>query len=819
MTEAKEAFLTRELVRAREAHWQSLWAREQCFRTDDDSDREKFYVLAQFPYPSGSGLHMGHVAIYTYADVIARFKLHQGYEVLHPMGWDAFGLPTENHAIAVGIHPSIITQRNCDNFRRQLKALGLSYDWSREINTSDPAYYRWTQWIWKRLYEAGLTYKTKTSVNWCPALKIVLANEEIIDGKSERGGHPVVKRWVDQWMFKITAYAEKLLDGLVDLDWPEGSKKTQQDWIGRSEGALVNFSLEKHPECIEVYTTRPDTLFGATYMVLAPEHPLVEKITTPGQRESVASYQKQAAAKSDFDRAELVTEKTGVFTGANVVNPVNGKSLPVWIADYVLYGYGTGAIMAVPAHDKRDFEFAKTFDLPSVQVLLAPGRETEAELGEALTGDGTLIHSAHADLNLNGLDKKQAIAKTIAWLETKKLGRGTVQYKLRDWIFARQRYWGEPFPILYRDMDGAAESVPDDQLPVRLPEVESYQPTDTGKSPLANIHDWVAAKTAAGEAAHRETDTMPQWAGSCWYYLRFMDPHNRESFASMARQKRWGQVDVYVGGTEHLNLHDLYSRFWHRALYDLGLVAEKEPFQKLLHQGMVLGPDGSKMSKSAGNIVNPDEILEVYGADVLRLNLCFMGPVEANKPWNDTGLEAMRRYISRTTRLFEEHVDHPSKEDGREVLIALNKTVQTVTQDMERYRFNTAIAHLMELLNVLQKQSAISRETLNAYLLMLSPFAPHFCEAMWQRLNPAAGVSMCRAAYPVHDEALCQDDEVEIVVQLNGKIKLRRNIPAGLDADAQSARVLKWPEVEQWLEGKTPRKVIAVPGRLVNIIV
>lgn len=800
-----------------ESKWQKFWLENKSFKVDDESKREKFYCLAQFPYPSGAGLHMGHVAIYTYTDAIARHKIHQGFEVLHPMGWDAFGLPTENHAIKEGVHPSIITEKNVANFKRQLNSLGFSYDWSREVNTSDPEYFKWTQWIWKKLHEAGLTYKKEMPVNWCDTCKIVVANEEVdAEGNHERCHQATQKRKVKQWMFKITDYAEKLLQGLNDLDWPESSKKAQRDWIGKSIGAKVDFKCQDHDDVITVFTTRPDTLFGATYMVLAPEHDLVKKITTEGQKESVESYIQQAARKSDFDRSEMATEKTGVFTGAYAINPVNGEAIPIWIADYVLISYGTGAIMAVPAHDTRDFEFATKFELPIIRVLHKKGGPTDEALNEAFTEDGILLNSAKGDLSINGLDKQEAIGKVIAWLEEKSLGEKSINYKLRDWIFARQRYWGEPFPLIY-NKKGEMELLPDESLPLTLPEVESYQPTDTGESPLAAIDDWVNVKDASGEPARRETDTMPQWAGSCWYYLRFMDPMNENSFCEMARQKKWGRVDVYVGGTEHLNLHDLYSRFWHRALYDLGLVADKEPFQKLLHQGMILGPDGSKMSKSAGNVVNPDELVERYGADVVRLNLCFMGPVEANKPWNEKGLDAIRRFISRTTRLFEESDKWVEGEGSAVALSNLHKTIQAVSQDMERFRFNTAIARIMELLNVLQKEDQRPKVALEKMLIMLSPFAPHFTEEMWQWLGKTGSIS--REAWPDFDEKLVVDDSVEIAIQISGKVKCRVEVPAGLSPSDQEKAVLEMKEVSEKLNDLNVIKTISVPGRLVNFVV
>jgi leucyl-tRNA synthetase len=799
-----------------ETRWQNVWRENDAYHVDDDSDKEKFYCLAQFPYPSGAGLHMGHVAIYTYTDVIARFKVHQGYEVLHPMGWDAFGLPTENHAIKVGRHPREITAENIANFRRQLDSMGFSYDWKREINTSTPEYYRWTQWIWKQLHAANLTYKNEMPVNWCDQCKIVVANEEIdSEGHHERCGEVTRQRNMRQWMFKITEYAEQLLQGLDELDWPESSKKAQRDWIGKSIGAQVVFGIKGFKETIEVFTTRPDTLFGATYMVLAPEHALVEKITTADQAEAVEAYQQQASRKSQFDRTEMNSGKTGVFTGAYALNPVTGEEIPIWIADYVLVSYGTGAIMAVPAHDTRDFEFAKTFNLPIKRVLVEKGGDPQAELEQAFTDSGMLVNSSREGLELNGLVKEEAIKKMIAWIEKEKLGRKSINYKLRDWIFARQRYWGEPFPIIYRQ-DGSTLVLEDDELPLALPEVESYQPTETGESPLAAITDWVNVEDEQGQPAKRETDTMPQWAGSCWYYLRFMDPVNTTTFADIKRQKRWGRVDVYVGGTEHLNLHDLYSRFWHRALYDKGLLAEKEPFQKILHQGMILGADGSKMSKSVGNVVNPDVLVEKYGADVVRMNVCFMGPVEADKPWNEKGLDAIRRFVTRLTRLIVE--GQPIEGDGEgEALVALHKCIKAVSIDMERYRFNTAMARIMELLNALQKTENPGLGALKKLVVMLSPFAPHFSEEMWARLGEKK--SVLKVPYPEYDEKYLVEDEVEIVFQILGKVKGRIKVPSGLSKDEQQSLVEKNSEVQDKLDGMQVIKVISVPGKLVNFVV
>jgi leucyl-tRNA synthetase len=800
-----------------EKKWQSYWDENQTYKVDDDSSKEKFYCLAQFPYPSGAGLHMGHMSIYTYTDAIARFKVLQGYEVLHPMGWDAFGLPTENHAIKEGVHPAIITEKNVANFKRQLSSCGFSYDWEREINTSKPDYFRWTQWIWKRLHSAGLTYKRNMPVNWCDQCKIVVANEEVdASGIHERCKLPTRQKNMNQWMFKITAYAEKLLEGLDDLDWPESSKKAQRDWIGKSIGAEVKFKIDGYDEELEVFTTRPDTLFGATYMVVAPEHPVLKSIVSEDCKEKVTDYQQQASRKSQFDRAEMNTEKTGVFTGAYAINPLNGKKIPVWTADYVLISYGTGAIMAVPAHDTRDFEFAQTFSLPIIRVLDDPKSDNPETMSEAYTGNGVLVNSSNDTLDINGLKKGDAISKVITWLESKELGKKAVNYKLRDWIFARQRYWGEPFPLYYTE-EGEMEVIDDSELPLELPEVVSYEPTATGESPLSAIDDWVNIKDKNGSEVKRETDTMPQWAGSCWYYLRFMDPKNDETFASMDRQKKWGKVDVYVGGTEHLNLHDLYSRFWHRALYDQGLLSEPEPFQKILHQGMVLGSDGGKMAKSVGNVVNPDEIIEKYGADVVRMNLCFMGPVEANKPWSESGLEASKKFLTRLYRLMSEQSKWVEGVGDDSILKPLHNAIKTVTNDYERYSFNTAIARMMELLNAFQKEKSLGKESLGKFAIMLAPLAPHFAEEVWSMLGNSDSVT--NASFPEWNEDYLVEDACEIVIQILGKVKARVEVPAGLNAKEQEELVLTLDEVKSVLDGMNVVKTISVPGRLVNFVV
>ncbi|KHF28517.1 Leucine--tRNA ligase [Paenibacillus sp. P1XP2] len=625
-----------------EPKWQKYWDEHHTFKTGEDPGKPKFYALDMFPYPSGAGLHVGHPEGYTATDIVSRYKRMRGYNVLHPMGWDAFGLPAEQHALDTGEHPRDITVKNINNFRRQIKSLGFSYDWDREISTTDPEYYKWTQWIFIQLYKKGLAYVAELPVNWCPALGTVLANEEVIDGKSERGGHPVIRKPMRQWVLKITEYAERLLEDLEELDWSESIKDMQRNWIGKSKGAEVNFAIEGHSGQLTVFTTRPDTLFGASYCVLAPEHELVAEITTPEQQEAVKAYQDLAARKSDLERTDLAKDKTGVFTGAYAVNPVNGAKLPIWIADYVLAGYGTGAIMAVPGHDTRDWEFAKQFGLDIIEVVKG-GNVQE----EAYTGDGEHVNSGFLD----GLGTEEAIAKMIAWLEENGKGQGKTTYRLRDWLFSRQRYWGEPIPILHLE-DGTMKTVPEDQLPLMLPDIDQIKPSGTGESPLANVTEWVeTVDPETGMKARRETNTMPQWAGSCWYYLRFIDPHNKEALVSKEKEREWMPVDLYIGGVEHAVLHLLYARFWHKVLYDLGVVSTKEPFQKLVNQGMILGTNNEKMSKSRGNVINPDEIVETYGADTLRIYEMFMGPLEATKPWNENGVEGAHRFLSRVWRL------------------------------------------------------------------------------------------------------------------------------------------------------------------------
>ncbi|MBP1931162.1 leucine--tRNA ligase [Ammoniphilus resinae] len=797
-----------------EKKWQNYWEEEKTFKLVENPQKPKFYALDMFPYPSGAGLHVGHPEGYTATDIVSRYKRMKGYQVLHPMGWDAFGLPAEQHALDTGEHPRDITIRNINNFRRQIKSLGFSYDWDREISTTDPSYYKWTQWIFLQLYKMGLAYVDEVPVNWCPALGTVLANEEVIDGKSERGGHPVIRKPMRQWVLKITAYSERLLEDLEELDWPESIKEMQRNWIGKSEGAELDFPIEGQPDqALTVFTTRPDTLFGASYCVLAPEHKLVEKITTDGQRAAVKDYIDMSARKSDLERTDLAKDKTGVFTGAYAINPVNGHKVPIWIADYVLVSYGTGAIMAVPGHDQRDWEFAKKFDLPIVEVV-AGGNVEE----EAFTGDGPHVNSDF----LNGLGNKEAISKMISWLEETKKGKKKITYRLRDWLFSRQRYWGEPIPILHLE-DGTMKPVSEDQLPLLLPETDAIRPSGTGESPLANIEEWInTIDPETGMKAKRETNTMPQWAGSCWYYIRYIDPHNDQELCSKEKAKAWLPVDLYIGGAEHAVLHLLYARFWHKVLYDLGIVETKEPFQKLVNQGMILGANNEKMSKSRGNVVNPDDIVEKYGADTLRIYEMFMGPLEASKPWNDNGVEGAHRFLSRVWRMFMQEDgslntkigNHRGSESFNRVL---HKTIKAVTHDMENLRFNTAISALMVMMNEANKEDQLPKQAMESFVKMLSPLAPHIAEEVWGRLGHQD--TLAYEPWPTYDEAMTVDNEVEIVIQVNGKIKDRLLIPKGLDQESMKEKAMQIASVQEALEGKQIRKLIVVPDRLVNLVI
>ncbi|MGH1790800.1 leucine--tRNA ligase [Enterococcus faecalis] len=794
-----------------EKKWQKYWAKNNCFNTLDDPNKEKFYALDMFPYPSGQGLHVGHPEGYTATDILSRMKRAQGYNVLHPMGWDAFGLPAEQYALDTGNDPAEFTKKNIETFRRQINSLGFSYDWNREINTTDPEYYKWTQWIFTKLYEKGLAYEAEVAVNWVPELGTVISNEEVIDGKSERGGYDVVRRPMRQWMLKITAYADRLLEDLELVDWPESIKDMQRNWIGRSEGANVTFKVAGTEESFTVFTTRPDTLFGATYTVLAPELELVKKITTPEQTAAVEAYIEETSKKSDLNRTDLAKEKTGVFTGAYAINPVNGQEIPIWIGDYVLASYGTGAIMAVPAHDERDYEFAKTFGIDILPVIAGGDITTEA-----YTGDGPHINSDF----LNGLNKAEAIAKMNEWLEENHVGKKEVSYRLRDWLFSRQRYWGEPIPVIHWE-DGTTTTVPESELPLRLPVTSDIRPSGTGESPLANIDEWVnVVDPETGMKGKRETNTMPQWAGSSWYYLRFIDPHNKNEIADFEKLKRWLPVDIYIGGAEHAVLHLLYARFWHKFLYDIGVVPTKEPFQKLYNQGMVLGENNEKMSKSRGNVVNPDDVVAKYGADTLRLYEMFMGPLDASIAWNENGLEGSRKFLDRVWRLI---VDEEGKmrdrittiNDGRLTKV-YHQTVKKVTEDMANLHFNTAISQLMVFVNEANKVDALPYEYVEGFVQLLAPIAPHIGEELWQILGNEE--SLTYVPWPTYDEAALVEDEVEVVFQVNGKLRGKQNVARGLSKEELEQIAMNHEAVKEFIEGKTVRKVIAVPDKLVNIV-
>ncbi len=843
-----------------EPDWQSFWERTKAFRAENGSARPKYYVLDMFPYPSGAGLHIGHPEGYTATDILARYKRARGFNVLHPMGWDAFGLPAEQHAVKTGTHPAANTAANVTNFKRQIKALGFSYDWDREIATTDPEYFRWTQWIFLQLFQRGLAYVDERPVWWCPELKAVLANEEVVDGRSEIGGHPVERRNLRQWVLRITAYADRLLAGLKELDWPDSTKRMQEAWIGRSEGAEVLFRLE--PESLgdlRVYTTRPDTLFGATYMVLAPEHPLVAALARPEQRKAIDAYIRQAAGKSDLERTDLAKDKSGVFTGSYAINPVNGARIPVWVADYVLMGYGTGAIMAVPAHDERDHEFAVQYRLPITRVI-QPADPADSAL--PYVGAGTMVNSPGYD----GLAWPDAKRRITADLAARGRGKGSVQFKLRDWVFSRQRYWGEPVPIVWvnapdyaraRERLGAdlpardvsyqaggetvfALPLPAAALPLTLPEVTSYLPSGTGESPLANATDWVDiwydfatgqsepghAPRPAGDTwvrARRETNTMPQWAGSCWYYLRFLDPKNSSAIASPAALNYWGMPDLYVGGAEHAVLHLLYARFWHKVLFDLGVVPHPEPFRKLFHQGIILGEDGVKMSKTRGNVVNPDDIIRAYGADTLRLYLMFLGPLEAMKPWSPKGIEGVHRFLRKVWRECLDAEGAPSPRVSAAAALSAeteklrHETIRKVGEDIEGLRFNTAISQMMILVNALQKEPALPRAALLDLLRLLAPFAPHIAEELWARLGESG--SIMQAGWPAYDPSKFITSTTTIVIQVNGKH--RGEISAAPDAvEAELVKLaLENPKITAHLAGKPIKRIINIKGRLLNLLV
>ena len=794
-----------------EKKWQKYWANNRTFKTTEEGGKPKYYVLDMFPYPSGQGLHVGHPEGYTATDIVARAKRAQGFNVLHPMGWDAFGLPAEQYALDTGNDPADFTELNIKTFKRQIQSLGFSYDWSREINTTDPSYYKWTQWIFTKLYEQGLAYEAEVSVNWCPALGTVLANEEVVDGVSERGGHPVYRKPMRQWMLKITAYAERLLDDLELVDWPESIKEMQRNWIGRSEGSNVIFKIKDSDKEFTVFTTRPDTLYGATYAVMAPELPLVKEIMSNQQAEVVKAYIDSISLKSDLDRTELAKEKTGVFTGAYAINPVNGKEIPIWIADYVLATYGTGAIMAVPAHDTRDYEFAKKFDLEIIPVLEGGNVEEEA-----YTEDGLHINSDF----LNGLDKATAIAKMNDWLSENGLGEKVISYRLRDWLFSRQRYWGEPIPVIHWE-DGTSTTVPENELPLLLPKTDQVKPSGTGESPLAVIDEWVnVVDPVTGMKGRRETNTMPQWAGSSWYFLRFMDPHNRNDLASKERLDYWQNVDLYIGGAEHAVLHLLYARFWHKFLYDIGIVPTKEPFQKLYNQGMILGENNEKMSKSKGNVVNPDDIVERYGADTLRMYEMFMGPLDASSTWSEGGIEGSRKFLDRIWRLLldenDKMRDRITTINTHELDKVYHQTVKKVTEDYDNLHFNTAISQMMIFINEAYKVDALPFEYVSGFIQLLAPIAPHFSEELWVKLGKPEGISY--VAWPTYDEAFLVEAEIEVVFQINGKVKTKEMVPSDISNDDMIAMALENSIIKEGIEGKTVRKTIAIPGKLVNIV-
>ena len=861
-----------------EPRWQSFWDENGTFRAGTDPRAAKYYVLDMFPYPSGAGLHIGHPEGYTATDILARYHRARGRNVLHPIGWDAFGLPAEQHAVRTGTHPAANTRNNIVNFRRQIKALGFSYDWDREIDTTDPKYYRWTQWIFLLLFKRGLAFTDERPVWWCPELKAVLANEEVVDGRSEVGGHPVERRNLRQWVLRITAYAERLLADLDGLDWPDSTKRMQAAWIGRSEGAEICFGLDRPGGELRVFTTRPDTLFGCTYMVLAPEHALVDGLTLPEHRAAVEAYRRQAAAKSDLERTDLAKDKTGVFTGSFAINPVNGARVPIWIADYVLTGYGTGAIMAVPAHDERDFEFARKYQLPVIAVIEPDPEGNGHPPALPYTGDGRLVHSD----GYSGLDWREAKQRITADLAARGTARATVNFKLRDWLFSRQRYWGEPIPIVWvseEDYRRSASSVagcvpkspvsfvesgrtlfalpvPASALPLPLPEVQSYLPSGGGESPLANVPDWIdiwydpktgdslpgSGPRPEGERwvrGKRETNTMPQWAGSCWYYLRFTDPHNASAIASPEALRTWGVPDLYVGGAEHAVLHLLYARFWHKVLFDEGIVPQAEPFTRLFHQGIILGEDGEKMSKSRGNVVNPDTWVASHGADTLRLYLMFLGPLEAMKPWNPRGIEGVHRFLQKFWRdcIGEDGAPNPKIVEGAEADPALDRllheTIRKVGDDIEGLRFNTAISQMMILANAVHKAPKVSRATLLSIIQLLAPFAPHIGEELWSRLGgvgvgPAsmAGTdgthppgSISTAGWPVYDPSKLVASEVRLVIQVNGKHRGELLVAPDISEADAVAQAQAHPKVVPFVEGKSVKKVIYVRGRILNLVV
>ncbi len=837
-----------------EQKWQGYWLANKTFKTPDSSAKPKYYVLDMFPYPSGAGLHVGHPEGYTASDIVSRYKRMRGFNVLHPMGWDAFGLPAEQYAVQTGTHPAVTTQKNIDNMRRQIQSLGFSYDWDREVNTTDIGYVKWTQWIFLKFFNSwfdetqqkarpiselpipdGLTgierekyinnhrlaYESEAPVNWCPALGTVLANEEVVGGVSERGGHPVIRKPMRQWMLRITKYSERLLDGLEGLDWSESIKKLQQDWIGKSVGAEVDFRIDGRSDVIRVFTTRPDTLFGATYMVIAPEHKLVNQITTAEYKPAIEAYKQDAARKSDLDRTDLAKDKSGQFTGAFAINPVNGQKIPIWISDYALISYGTGAIMAVPAHDERDFEFATKFKLPIIQVV-QPDNTDDAELCRqgklCFAGDGTAINSG----KFTGLKTPEFKTQITAWLEKEGLGKKAINYKLRDWLFSRQRYWGEPFPILHTE-DGRVIALDESELPLQLPKLEDYKPSESGEPPLAKAVEWVNITLPDGTKAKRETNTMPQWAGSCWYYLRYMDPTNPAAPVDFKKQQYWLPIDLYIGGAEHAVLHLLYSRFWHKLLFDLGYVSTQEPYQKLINQGMILGEDNQKMSKSRGNVINPDQVVRDYGADSMRLYEMFMGPLEAAKPWSMQGVEGVHRFLQRVWRMVinpetGQMLDGVKPADADETTLRLlHQTLKKVTGDIEGFAFNTAISQMMIFVNHLSRQDIRPKDVIEKFVLILSPFAPHVCEELWQRLGHTE--TLACEPWPAFDANLAKEKEIEMAVQVLGKIKDKITVGADATDEQIQQAALASEKVQAAMAGKQPKKIIVIKPRLVNIVV
>lgn len=793
-----------------EKKWQDFWAEHESFVCENNSDKEKFYALVEFPYPSGQGLHVGHPRPYTALDIVSRMKRMQGYNVLYPMGWDAFGLPTENYAIKNKIHPAIVTKNNIAHFKKQLKSIGFSFDWSREINTTDPEYYKWTQWIFLQLYKHGLAYKKEMPINWCPSCKVGLSNEEVVGGKCERCGEEVVRRVKSQWMLKITEYADRLIEDLDDLDFIDRVVTQQKNWIGRSEGASINFSLKDFDEQLEVFTTRPDTIYGATYMVIAPEHPLIEKHADKIENlDEINAYKEECSKKSDFERTELEKDKSGVeIKGIKAINPLTNKEIPIWISDYVLMTYGTGAIMAVPAHDERDYDFAKKFGLEIIPVI--EGSDV-SEHANTETSTGKMINSEI----LNGLEVKDAIAKMIDYLEEHKLGDRKINYKLRDWVFSRQRYWGEPIPIVHCEKCGHV-ALPEEELPLLLPEVENYEPTDSGESPLAKMTDWVNTTCPkCGGPAKRETDTMPQWAGSSWYFLRYTDPHNDEALASKEALDYWMPVDWYNGGMEHTTLHLLYSRFWHKFLYDIGVVPTKEPYQKRTSHGMILGGNNEKMSKSRGNVVNPDDIVRDYGADTLRCYEMFIGDFEKPVPWSENGVKGCRRFLERVWNLQEIVVD--GDDYSKELVSEIHKTIKKVTEDYAHLKANTAIAQLMTLSNEFNDAGKITKEDLRTFLILLNPVAPHITEELWQVCE--LGGVLSEQAWPEYKEELTIDNEIELPVQFNGKVRYTIKI----ERDASQDEVFEIAEKDELFakntEGKNIVKKIYIPNKIVNMVV